>query len=253
LWCKEFEKNLESDLKNEIVKFVINNSTDPSVNERYQQLFKTYGFTELRYNNIGICGGRQVAAEHFNDNNFKYMIFFEDDMLLCGKDDESKRCKNGYAKYFPNVLSKSIAIMESENLDYLKLCFSEFYGDNNVNWSWYNSDKNKHDIWFASNENASDIKRVRVYYTNSFRGVPYGVGEYHYCNWPILFNKDGNRKIFLETKFEHKYEQVWMSFVMELIFNKKIRAGCLMGSIITHNRKYHYDKKIRRENEHYTN
>lgn len=253
MWCEEFEKNIEQGLKDEIVKYVINNSLDPSVNDRYQELFKKYGFIELKYDNIGICGGRQIAAEHFEANNFKYMIFFEDDMLLCGKDDEGKVCKNGYRKYFPSIISKGISIMESENLDYFKLCFSEFYGDNNDNWAWHNSDQEKRERWFNNNPNTSDPKKVRVYYTNSFRNTPYAVGEYHYCNWPILFNREGNRKIFLETKFEHKYEQVWMSFVMGLIVEKKIRAGCLLGSAITHNRKYHYSKELRRENEHYKN
>jgi hypothetical protein len=94
---------------------------------------------------------------------------------------------------------------------------------------------------------------VQISYTNAFRGVPYAVGEYHYCNWPLLFNRDGNRKIFLDTKFEHKFEQTWMSFVMELMRDGKIKAGCLLGSGITHRRDFHYPKEIRRENEHYTN
>jgi len=253
LWAEEFEKNFEPRLRDDTVKYVINNSTSPEANEKLRPMFEKYGFIELKYDNIGICGGRQVAAEHFDQNNYKYMIFFEDDMLLCGKDDEAKFCKNGFRKYFEGIISKAMSIMESEKLDYFKLCFSEFYGDNHNNWAWYNVSEEKKQKWFHTNKLTSDPKKVRVYYTNSFRDIPYAVGEYHYCNWPVLFNKEGNRKVFLETKFEHKYEQTWMSFVMQLIVDKKIRAGCLLGSAITHYRKYHYSKQYRRENEHYTN
>jgi hypothetical protein len=253
LWAEKFEKNLENNLRDETVRYVINNSTDPSVEAEYSELFKKYGFEELKFDNIGICGARQVAAEHFEENNHKYMIFFEDDMLLCGSEDEGKYCKNGFRKYFPDIISKSMSIMESESLDYFKLCFSEFYGDNHDNWAWYNVPQEKKDKWFLTNKNSSDPKKVRIHYTSAFRGVPYAVGEYHYCNWPLLFNREGNRKIFLDTKFEHKFEQTWMSFVMELIVDKKIKPGCLLGSAITHHREFHYSKEIRRENEHYTN
>jgi hypothetical protein len=253
MWAEKFDKNLENIIKKDVVKFVINNSTDPDVEEEYKKLFEQYGFQELKYDNIGICGGRQIAAEHFAENNYKYMIFFEDDMLLCGEEDIGKTCKNGFKKYFKDLISRSIAIMESEDLDYFKLCFSEFYGDNNDNWAWYNVPQERKEEWFLTNKLTSDPKKVRIYYTNSFREIPYAIGEYHYCNWPLLFNQRGNKKIFLDTKFEHKYEQTWMSFVMELIVEGKIRAGCLLGSAITHFRKYHYSKEYRRENEHYTN
>lgn len=253
LWAETFEKNLDEGLRGEVVKYVINNSTDPTVDDEYQKIFEEFGFEETKFDNIGICGGRQFAAEHFHENNHKYMLFFEDDMLLCGIDNNNKPCKNGFRKYFRNMLTNAIDIVESEDLDYLKLCFSEFYGDNHDNWAWYNVDQTKKDKWFLTNELVSDPKKVRIFYTNSYAGIPYAVGEYHYCNWPLLFNRRGNKAIFLDTKFEHKYEQVWMSFVMEKITNKEIRAGCLLGSPITHHRKYHYDKKIRRENEHYTN
>lgn len=253
LWAKEFDKNFEKSLIPETKKYVINNSTDPDVNEEYQELFKKYGFDEIKFDNIGICGGRQFAAEHFDKNNYKYMIFFEDDMLLCGESDKGKSCKNGFNKHFHNFISNSISIMESEQLDYLKLCFSEFYGDNNVNWAWYNVSQEKKDEWFIKNSLSDDPKKVRIFYTNCFRHIPYAIGEYHYCNWPILFTRSGNRKVFLDTKFEHKYEQTWMSFVMELMVDKKIKAGCILGSPITHNRKYHYSKEIRRENEKYSN
>lgn len=92
-----------------------------------------------------------------------------------------------------------------------------------------------------------------MFRTGTHRGLPYAVGEYHYCNWPLLFNKAGNKKVFLDDKYEHLYEQTWMSQVMTLMREGKIRAGCLLASPINHERRYHYGANIRRENEHYTN
>lgn len=253
MWIDAFDANLEPGLKDDVAKYVINNSNDPEVDVEYQKMFKEHGFTELKFDNIGICGGRQVAAEHFDQHNCKYMIFFEDDMLLCGPNESPPQCKNGYRKHFNNLISNSMSIMESENLDYFKLCFSEFYGDNNDNWAWYNVPQDKKDKWFSPENDKVDVKKVNIAYTNSFRQMPYAVGEYHYCNWPILFNRDGNQKVFLDVKWEHKYEQTWMSFVMGLMRENKLKVGCLLGSAINHNRRHHYSKSIRRENEHYTN
>ena len=99
-----------------------------------------------------------------------------------------------------------------------------------------------------ANRKATVVKR-----TGSHRGLPYAVGEYHYCNWPILFNKDGNYKIFLEDKYEHLYEQTWMSLAMNLIREGRLNPGSLLATAINHERAFHYDGATRRENEHYDN
>jgi hypothetical protein len=253
MWVESFETNIEPTLKSVVNRYVINNSTDKSVDAEYQELFKKYDFTEIKFDNIGICGGRQFAAEHFSESNSKYMIFFEDDMLLYGQDDKG-HCKNGYRRYFQNLITNSMSIMEMEKLDYLKLCFSELYGDNNDNWAWYNApDENTKKEWFPVENVTIDAKKTKIDYISSFKAIPYAVGEYHYCNWPILFNQEGNQKVFLDTKFEHKFEQTWMSFVMGLMRKNEIKVGCVLGSAINHRRKYHYSKNIRRENEHFTN
>lgn len=250
MWVEKFETNFPANLKGETKKYVINNSNDDTVDEEYRALFDEYGFTELKYNNIGICGARQVAAEHFEEGTSKYMVFFEDDMLLCGKEDDRRACKNGFKKYVPNLFQLSMDIIESEDLDYLKLCFTEYFGDNHENWAWYNVPQARRDEWFYQTKQKADAKKTMIFYTGAYRNLSYGVGEYHYCNWPILFTRRGNQRVFLDTKFEHKYEQTWMSFVMELLRNGKVRAGCLLASPITHNRRYHYGKELRKENEH---
>jgi hypothetical protein len=249
IWVDKFESNLEEGMKDNVSKYVINNSNDPEVEEEYAKLFETYGFEEIKFDNIGICGARQFAAEHFAESSNRYMVFFEDDMLLSCSDSKGKLCKNGMNMYLPALFQQSMDIMQSEALDYLKLCFSEYFGDNHDNWAWYNVPQDKKERWFQPTDKRSDPKKVEIFYTGSYNKTSYAVGEYHYCNWPILFNHEGNRKVFLDTKFEHKYEQTWMSFVMELMRKGKVKAGCLLASPITHYRRYHYGKENRKENE----
>jgi hypothetical protein len=249
LWVESFIQSYGQDF-NSYKKYVINNSTDKKANKEYAKLFKEYGFEEFKFNNIGICGGRQFAAEHFSTSGHKYMIFFEDDMLF--HDNPATRCKSGFTTFQEDLFEKSIEIVEKEGLDYLKLSFSEFYGDNSDNWSWYNVPQNVKSKYFDPLD--ENHKKTKLEYCNIHRGLPYAIGEFYYCNWPILFTQRGNKKVFLDVKWEHKYEQTWMSFVhMELIAKNEIKVGCLLASPINHNRVYHYKPGTRRENEKYTN
>src|SRR5207253_200805 len=83
-------------------------------------------------NNIGICGGRQFIAEHFQNSDADYYIFFEDDMML--HENNNTFCKNGFRTYVPYLYDKTLEIMKRENYDFLKLNFTEFYGDNTQQW-----------------------------------------------------------------------------------------------------------------------
>lgn len=251
LFAESFKTAHPRDFKN-LKKYVINNSNDPSVDGEYQKLFQEYGFEEFKFDNIGINGGRHFAAEHFDKSDHEYMIFFEDDMLL--QTDVTQHCKAGFTTYHPQLIDKAVEIVKNENLDYLKLCFSEFYGVNHDNWAWYNvrPEEVKRELFPERSDGVSALK-TRIDYTGSVRGLPYAVGEYHYCNWPLLFTKSGNRKLFLEEVYSQKYEQTWMSLAMKLIRAKELKVGTLLASTINHFRKYHYGKNTRRENEHYTN
>jgi hypothetical protein len=249
LWVKSFKETFPNDFNN-CTKYVINNSNDPNVDAEYKALFAQYGFKEYKFDNIGICGGRQFAADHFHDSPHSYMIFFEDDMLFHNKEG---KCKSGFTTYHPELFDKAVDILNNEKLDYLKLTFSEFYGDNHDNWAWYNVPLDKKDIYFPQRADHVSPKKVKIEYTGTHRGMPFAVGEYFYCNWPLLFSKEGNKKVFIDTKFEHKYEQTWMSFVMTLMREGKVKAGCLLASPINHHREIYYDGTKRRENEFYKN
>lgn len=249
LWAESFRKVYPKEFAN-LTRYVINNSTDASLDAEYQDLFKEYGFTEFKFDNIGICGGRQFAAEHFATTNHEFMVFFEDDMLF---HEPGAVCKAGFTTHHAALLDKAMMITRNEALDYLKLSFSEFYGDNHDNWAWYNVPEGKKKDYFPVRTDGVSSKKVRIEYTGTYRGLPYAIGEYHYCNWPLMFSQAGNKKVFLDTKWEHKFEQTWMSHVMNLLRSKVVKAGCLLASPINHHRKYHYDGKSRRENEKYKN
>lgn len=242
LWVDSFKKAYPKEFGS-FTKYVINNSDDASVNDEYQQLFKDNDFTEFKYDNIGINDGRHVAAQHFSKSNEEFMIFFEDDMLL--HENGNRKSKLGFCVYYDNVFDICTDIIRNEELDFLKLTFDEFFGDNRENWGWYNVPESKRKQLFPDGD-----KRTKVQYIGSHRGVPYSIGEYHYCNWPVMFTKTGNQRVFLDTEYAHKYEQTWMSLVAGLEREGKIKAGCLLGSIINHNRVHHYKKNTRKENKH---
>lgn len=252
LWAKSFEEAFPLEFKS-TKKYVINNSTIKSVDKEYKKLFKKYGFEEFKKDNIGINGGRQFAADHFLESGHEYMVFFEDDMLL--QVPGSPPCKNGFTTYHKDLFDKAIDIVRENDLDYLKLAFSEFYGDNHKNWAWENLPKAKKDEYFPPRSDNAEIWKTKVHYTGSLRGLPYAVGEYHYCNWPILFTKRGTQRVFKLVQYASLYEQTWMSQTMMHMRdpNVGLRAGSLLATTINHNRVYHYDGKTRRENEHYTN
>ena len=233
-------------------KILINNSTDRTTDDDYKKLCKKYGFEEIKKDNIGICGGRQLVAEHFEDSDSDYYIFFEDDMNLHHK--TSNVCKSGFMRYKENLFEKSLKIIHENNYDYLKLSFSEFYGDNSVQWAWYNVPQNIRDKFFPEknklpimgldpNPPKTSYKEIKC-----LDDLPYVEGEVHYCNWPLWMGKEGNKKVFINTKWQSPQEQTWMSFVYQLQKEGVIKSGILLLSPIDHERFDFYPATERREN-----
>lgn len=236
---KSFEKH-NSDFIDRTVKILINNSNNESLYKEYDDICNNYGMEQIREGNKGICGARQYAAERFNESDSKYMLFFEDDMLL----DFDGVCNFGLKKYVPNLFNAIIKIMDKENYDFLKLSFSEFFGHNGEQWSWHNV-PSKQKIEYFGNINQRPFTNFTQ--IKSLNQVPYAEGEIYYCNWPHIINKSGNKKMFIDTKWSHPYEQTWMSHIYTLTRNKQIHPGILLASPITHNRVEHYDKSERKE------
>ena len=224
-------------------KYVLNNSDDPSIQKEYKKLFKLHGFKEIPFNNIGITEGRYEVAKHFSNTKHGYMIFFEDDMLLTSSRGQEN--KSGFHTYFgKDALIKIRDILDQEDLDYIKLSFDEVYGDNSLNWAWHHTSPSLKDEMFGGNVPYSKVSHI-----SSYRGIPFAVGEYFYCNWPILFSKNGNRKIFLDNEIKHKHEGAYMYRSLELFKLNQLKSGCILGSIIDHNRQFDYDRSKRKENK----
>lgn len=233
-----FEK-YDTDFLTETNLILINNSIKEF--SEYRDICKKYDIVEHKFDNIGICGGRQWAAEHFSESDADYMMFFEDDMLL----DHQGKCNTGFTKNIPNTFENCMNITTKENYDFFKMCFTEFYGDNTEQWSWHNLASDKRDAIFPNTK-----KRPYTKYKNikTYDGIPYAEGEVYYCNWPHIINKEGNQKCFLDTKWEHPYEQTWMSHIYQMTIAGKVKPGILLASPFTHNRVEHYTKEERREN-----
>jgi hypothetical protein len=236
-----FEKYDKSFLE-KTTKILINNSTDNSVFPEYDDICDKYNFKEhIKKGNLGICRARQLAAEHFNDNGYKYMFFFEDDMLL----DFDGKCNFGFNKKVDNLFNNCIRIMDLENFDFLKLSFSEFYGHNGDQWSWHNVPSENRIKYFGKSSKRPPMKYKNI---KTLNGIPYANGEIYYCNWPHIIDQEGNQKLFLDTTWSNPFEQTWMSHIYSLTVENKINPAILLASPITHNRVHFYEASERREN-----
>jgi hypothetical protein len=220
-------------------KYLINNSIDRSTDAGYNKICKEYEFTQIKEGNLGVCGARQWAAKHFHESDAKYIIWFEDDMLM---EKDNKLCKNGLNMHHDNWMDRCIEIVENEHLDFIKISFSEFYGDHHEQWSWYNVPMDVKQKYFPTGEH-----RMKFETSGAHKGLAYLIGEVYYSNWPSVMTKAGNYKIFLETSYAHPYEQTIMSHCFQLTKKGRIRSGVLMASLVNHNRVYHYSKDIRKE------
>ena len=232
-------------------KFLLDNSSDLSTTEKYSELCNEYGFEHIKKDNLGICGGRQWIAEHAGQNDFDFYWFFEDDMFFYM--GESVTCKNGFIRNVPDLYNKSLQITKEYSLDFLKLNYTEFFGDNGVQWSWYNVPQSIRESFWPEKRflpvqgldpNAPRTKFDSVY---SYKGTAFGVGEVYYCNWPQVVTKYGNKKMFLTTKWDRPFEQTWMSFMYQENKKGNLKSALLFATPTEHNRFEHYDGKLRKE------
>jgi hypothetical protein len=232
-------------------KYLLDNSTDLSTTPRYLELCEQYGFEHIKKDNIGIVGGRVFVAEHFNETDLDFYFWFEDDMAFYNKKGEV--CKNGFNRYTPNLYQKSLDIIKKENFDFLKLSFTEFYGSNEIQFSWYNVPqdfRSKHwpnypnlpKIGFDPNAPKTSFKYIRIH-----KGLPYISGEVYLSNWPIILTKEGNYRCYLETKWAHPFEQTLMSYTFQETVKGNIRPGILLLTPTEHNRFDFYDGNLRKE------
>jgi hypothetical protein len=242
----------DKDYLSKTTKFLLDNSSDESTFEEYTKLCEEYNFEHIKKDNLGICGGRQFIAEHFqNETDLDFYLFFEDDMFFYPKQGEV--CKNGFNRYVPNLYSKTLQIVKKENFDFLKLNFTEFFGDNGTQWSWYNVPQNiREKYWPGKNrlpEQGLDPNAPKAVYDSvrTYQGVPYVTGEIYYCNWPQIVSRIGNQKMFLNTTWGHPFEQTWMSHMYQLAKEGSLYPGLLLMTPTEHDRFDHYERSLRKE------
>ena len=241
----------DSDFISKTKKFLLNNSTDLSTTPRYLELCEQYGFEHIKKDNIGITGGRVFVAEHFNESDMDYYYFFEDDMFFYNGIDDV--CKNGFNRKTKNLYRKVLQIFKKEELDFLKLNFTEFFGSHEKQWSWYNVDqefRKKH--WPMNPElpkQGQDPNSPCLEFKNikSYEGIPYATGEVYLSNWPIILSKEGNYKCYIETKFDYPYEQTLMSYCYKETIKGRISSGVLLMTPTEHNRFEFYEGSLRKE------
>jgi hypothetical protein len=241
----------DSDFITKPKKFLLDNSTNLTTTPRYIELCEEYGFEHIKKDNLGIMGGRIFVAEHFNETDLDFQIFFEEDMTLYPKKGEV--CRNGFPRYVNNLYQKSLEIITKENFDFLKYSFTEFYGSNDMQFAWYNVPQDFRQSHWSNNPKLpvhgldpntpkTEFKNIKIH-----KGLPYVNGEIYLCNWPIILTKQGNYKCYLETKWQFSYEQTSMSYVYQETVKGNINSGILLLSPIEHIRYEHYDGSLRKE------
>lgn len=250
---KTFEEN-SKDWLEKPRKVLIDNSTNEDARIANRNIADKWGFEHIiRNENTGINGGRLYAAEHFQESNSDYYIFFEDDMGLHGS-SETGYCRNGFRKYVPNLYNNIQKIMIRENFDFLKLSFTEVYMDNYIQVSWYNvpqlvrtRDWPDYDKLPISGLDPN-APRTKFDYIDVFDELSYICGNVYYANWPTIVGKVGNEKMFLREKWARPYEQTWMSYMYQENWEGRMKSAVLLASPVNHNRISHYKPEDRREN-----
>lgn len=254
---KQFETLIKSmldydpDFITKTKKFLLDNSTDLSTTPRYKELCDQYDFEHIKKDNLGICGGRQFIAEHFSKTDLQYMWFSEDDMFL--QKNLNEVCQNGFNRYTPNLFGKCVNIIKKENFDFLKINYTEFYGHNGIQFSWYNLPQDKRQEYFPNKPNLPlqgldpNPPKTKFNNINTYQCLPYVDGEIYYCNWTHIISQEGNKKMFLDTKWPHPFEQTWMSHHYQLTKQGKLKGGLLLLSPIVHDRFDHYAAELRKE------
>ena len=234
-------------------KILIDNSTDAAAKEENQKIAQEYGFSHYKhFDNVGICGGRQYAAEHFDTTDNDFYVFFEDDMCL--HEPGSGTCRNGFRFFVPDLFDKIQKIMLKEKFDFLKLSFTEVYMDNHMQCSWYNVPQQvRTQIWPEYDKLPTggldpNVPRTKFNKIDVFENLAYIEGDVYYANWPLITSKEGNRKMFLNTKWAHPYEQTWMSHMFQETRKGNMRTAVLLASPVNHNRIVWYKPHERREN-----
>ncbi len=160
-------------------------------------------------------------------------------MLLNG---EAGVCVNGFPTHVSALFERTLDILQNEpELDFLKLSFTEHFGDHRFNWAYYNLDREQQRRYFP-NGHETHVTAIR-----SRSGLAYTVGEIYYSNWPMLVSRRGNETLFLQDADVDPREPYLMVRALELARAGTLRSAVLLASPITHYRAEPYAGIERRE------
>lgn len=251
---KTWENNSPDWLTKPHRKILIDNSNKQEAIDGNKAICEKYGFEHIiTGENLGINRGRQLVAEHFDESDSDYYFFFEDDMGFNPSTDNGF-CRNGFRKFVPNLYDTVHKIMLKEEFDFLKLSYTEVYMDNNIQVSWYNVPQQvRAENWpdytklpvQGLDPNSPRTKFDKIEVLNE---VSYISGDIYYANWPMIVGKEGNRKMFIDTKWAHPYEQTWMSYMFQETKKGNLKPAVLLAAPVWHNRIIYYEAHERREN-----
>ena len=257
---KQFEALLQSlndydeDILTYCTKFLLNNSDDRSTDEEYNRLAKEYGFSILEKNedNLGITGGRQFIAEHYQNVECPFMIYFEDDMMMFDKkkltpDDNYPRHavdNSGFTRNVENLFHCLLSIMRREKYDFLKLNFEEVYATNSTQTAWHNVSQPAREKYWPDK---TSLPRTEFKEIGRFDTISYASGKVFYCNWPHIMSKEGSNKVFIEREWLAPSEHRIMSYAYELSESGRLRSAVLLASPVEHRRMFDYDRSKRKE------
>jgi hypothetical protein len=232
-WFDSVERFEPALLAPGVSKILLDNSTDEAATAANRELAERHGFGHVQQGNVGIVGGRIWCARHFAEQtDDDLMIFFEDDMLM---HEASGVCRNGFPTQVPGLLRKAVSIVQNEpDLDFLKLSYSEYYGDHRQNWAYHNLTPEKRAELFPNGSG------TRIDAIKSHDGLPYAIGEVHYSNWPMLVTRRGNELLFQQTPTVAPFEQTLMVHALELARAGTLKGAVLLASPINHHRHVHY-------------
>ena len=229
---------------------LLDNSTDLTTTPEYKALCEENNIEHIKHNNLGICGGRQWIAEHAEERGYDFYFFFEDDMFFHPQEGV---CRNGYNRKVSGLYRKSLTISKLNEFDFLKLSFTEFYGDNRTQWAWYNVPNSFRIKQWPEKPKLpvrgldSDAPKTKITKLDSYGSIPFAHGEIYYCNWPQIVTKTGNRKMFLTETWARPHEQTWMSYMFQKTVEGIIKPGLLLITPTEHDRFDHYADGLRKE------
>jgi len=250
---KTLRKSMEAYDKEFLTKphwILLDNSTDLTTTPEYKALCEENNIEHIKHNNLGICGGRQWIAEHAEERGYDFYFFFEDDMFFHPQDGV---CRNGYNRKVSGLYRKSLTISKLNEFDFLKLSFTEFYGDNRTQWAWYNVPSSFRIKQWPEKPKLpvrgldSDAPKTKITKLDSYGSIPFAHGEIYYCNWPQIVTKIGNRKMFLTETWARPHEQTWMSYMFQKTVEGEIKPGLLLITPTEHDRFDHYADGLRKE------